>query len=73
MIRSMALLALSLGAFQTISHFEITDLLGLPERLGDVLHPTHAHAGQVHLDQRLLDARLERPVFAGRRRDCWSP
>jgi site-specific DNA recombinase len=36
--------------------------LGPPQRLGDVLHPAHAHAGQVHLDQRLLDARLPPPV-----------
>ena len=29
--------------------------LRAPEGLGDVLHAAHAHAGQVHLDQRLLD------------------
>ena len=29
-----------------------------PQRLGDVLHPTHRNARQIHLDQRFLDRAL---------------
>ena len=39
-----------------------------PERLGDVLDPPHRDAGEVHLDQRLLDRALPAPVALDDRR-----
>src|SRR3954470_927076 len=39
-----------------------------PQSFGDVLHPTHRNARQIHLDQRLLDRALAAPVPVDDRR-----
>ena len=39
-----------------------------PQQLADVVHLPGAHAGQVHVDQRLLDALLTTPVSFDHRR-----
>jgi hypothetical protein len=36
--------------------WKVSDVI--PQSLRDVLNPAHRHAGQIHLDQRLLDRAL---------------
>ena len=41
---------------------------GAPQGFGDVLHPAHTDAGQVHLHQRFFDGRLTPPIAFNNRR-----
>src|SRR6478735_4465811 len=68
----------SIGRFRQASIFGVDLLVEVgarawahpraPERLRDVLDPPHRDAGEIHLDQRLLDRALPAPVALDDRR-----